>query len=97
MTRRVFKYEVSVHEQPTILPMPLGATIVAVSDSPDPGVVWMWADVRDEMPTEDREFIITGTGHAVPTTGVFIEPTYIGTAVVKSHGVVWHVFEVGSL
>lgn len=79
--RKVWKYEVTL--SPTL--MPFGAKIVHVGmQGHDP---YLWAEVDPDAPTEDRHFVVVGTGQDIPESSV-----HVGT--VLDRPFVWHVYEL---
>lgn len=103
MARRIFKYEINVTDEPTILEMPRGAKLLSVQTQQvgkyvSVEALSLWALVDDEanLPRDPRQFVVFGTGHEIPAKfekSVTAE-TYIGTAQMAGGSLVWHVFEV---
>jgi hypothetical protein len=89
MTRRIFRYEVPVDDQPhsfvlTTMPMSVGCR--------DPRIVEFWAINNDADEGRSRTFIVVGTGHPLPER---IRGQW-GTAVAPGGQLVWHLIEVES-
>lgn len=92
--RVVWKYPIPVATGAMTHRMPKGAVVVAVGMDPaEPAhhVVAIWADVtvpKVGQPglTEDRNFLVTGTGHPVPD-----HAHYLGVAL--EPGFAWHLWE----
>jgi hypothetical protein len=88
MSKRMFKYLIPVHDEPTTLALPVGATIVGAGVQ-RPLEISLWAEVPmlTSERTTRRTFVVIGTGHEVPHCGV-----HVGT--VRDGAWVWHVYEV---
>lgn len=61
--RVIFKYQMPVLEQFS-MHLPEGAMILRVQDQG--GMLWLWAVVNTEAPTEERKFRAFKTGGAMP-------------------------------
>lgn len=88
--KKVWKYELKTPDE---IEMPKGAKIldIALQGSALQGpALFLWALVNPEAETETRNFIIVGTNHPVQAHKNL---SYIGTAHLKNHGLVLHVFE----
>jgi hypothetical protein len=93
---KVLKYTVEVSDFPQVFPMPMGARTLFVGPSGRVGAVNLWVLGDLDRPTENRSFLVYGTGHNVgPDT------TYLGTVpyLARYHDelngdLVWHLFEV---
>jgi hypothetical protein len=87
---RVYKYTLKP-ETRQVIEMPKGAEIlstgvdVLVSDN-----LCLWALVDEDARPEMRTIRIHGTGHDVPESSKL---RFIGTAFMRQHSLVWHVFE----
>jgi hypothetical protein len=87
----VYKHSVRVNGPDHTIPMLEGAQIVHVACQSDPYWVELWAVVDQNAPTEDRTFIVVGTGHS------WSEPwQYVGTAIAAEGALVWHLLELGA-
>ena len=53
------------------------------------GVICIWAMVDNSIPMEAVSFEIYGTGHDIPENA---NRRYVGTVLMQSTGLVWHVF-----
>jgi hypothetical protein len=51
-------------------------------------MIFAWYEFADQVNTVDRSFRVYGTGHAIPD-----DATYVGTALVSSGILVWHLYE----
>lgn len=81
----VYKYQLGI-SSPNRIRMPMGATPLCVRIQH--GALMMWALVRTgDVPTEERTFLVFGTGHDIDTHRL-----YVGT--VEDGPFIWHVFEV---
>lgn len=91
----IWKYEVPIEGEVTLL-MPEGARILSIQDTyPDKigRPLTLWALVNPMNPPTQRTLSIFGTGHPVgDSPGV-----YIATVVTSGGGLVWHIFEEGSV
>jgi hypothetical protein len=88
----VFKYRLPVDDGPIPLALPIGAEVLHAEMALDDGVTYshtieMWALVDQTASTEQRAFIVRGTGHPVPG-----DVTYVAT--MRDGRFVWHLFEV---
>jgi hypothetical protein len=70
--RVIFKYQMPVLERFT-MKLPKGAKILRVKD--ESGMFWMWAEVRTDVPDEERKFWAFKTGGKIPDD---INLNYIG-------------------
>jgi hypothetical protein len=68
--------------------LPTGAKLLHVGEQSDSIVIW--AKVNTENETEERNFVVYGTGHQIDPNEAI---KYIGT-VQLSYGLVFHVFEL---
>ncbi len=74
------------------LHMPRGAEIIALQpQGSDPGIPCIWALVDQNEPTQERHFVIRGTGNGVPESYAH---RYVGTFQLMEGRFVGHVFEV---
>ena len=69
--------------------MPTGAKILSVNIIND--AVYLWAEVDDEQPIEQRAFVVHGTGHDITHS---INTEYVGTYLQYGGSLVRHVYEV---
>jgi len=84
--RQIWKYPLSQSQEQTVR-MPKDAVILCVHEQH--GVPALWAMVDLDAPTENRTFVIVGTGW--DTTQ---DPAdCIGTVFVQGGRFVWHIFE----
>lgn len=83
--RRILKYNIPVGRQ--WAEDMKGGFIVHV-DHQVPGMVTVWVETADSMPIVPRRFEVFGTGHTIPPEG-----HYMGTAVDRVSGLVWHLYE----
>lgn len=86
--KTIYKYELRMDDTASIK-MPEGAKILCVKTQN--GNPCIWALVDTEVQGEYRSFVIFGTGHDVENEG-----EYIGTFLIDSDSLVFHVFEVQS-
>jgi hypothetical protein len=70
--RTVWKYPVAISDKPTVHAIPHNDVIVHVALQE--GLPTLWAIVESDQETEERTFVVTGTGHPVPE-----DASYIGT------------------
>ncbi len=82
MTKTIWKFELNGRVE-----MPVGAKILCCQSQK--GVACLWALVNPEGETEDRRFIVHGTGHPVPDES----ERYIDTYQELGGALIWHVFE----
>jgi hypothetical protein len=88
-TQRIHKYEVPYGEWTVALPE--CAEILHVATQPTATgkeAVFLWALVRDGVPTKLRQIGYFGTGEEIP-----VGAEYIGTAITPCGTFVWHVFD----
>lgn len=81
--KTIWKFEIPVTDRPLVT-MPAGARVLHVAEA-RPDLLWLWAEVDTDAPTEQREFVIVGTGHPLPAVS-----EHHGT--VQTGPFVWHVF-----
>lgn len=91
--KTIHKYDLEAKDRQVIL-MPKGAVIIGVDGQDTTGrTVQVWAIVDPNEPHEvEREFVIVGTGHSLPTDVTVT--THLATVVTAGGALVWHVFEV---
>lgn len=70
----------------TVVRMPEGARILSTAEQD--GHVCVWASCDPDVSHRPRRITAVNTGGLVPEGGVFI-----GTVLMRSSGLVWHVFE----
>lgn len=80
--RRVFKFEIELQDEPTIVNAPI---IEIHHVDRQNGGLYVWVEV-DDGPSEEFPFYVVGTGNPIPDQAV----DYIGT--VLSNGLVWHIY-----
>ena len=81
-SRRVFKFELQLTDEPTIITAP----IVEINHvDKQNGGLYVWAEV-DDGASEEFPFYVVGTGNPIPDGAV----DHIGT--VLSNGLVWHIY-----
>jgi hypothetical protein len=88
----VYKYPIT--QAHNAIEMPSGAQVLRIGIDPAVDVkdlIWLrlWALVDTDNPIVVRKFIITGTGHPLPTDKRNL--VYIGSSVCSPF--IWHVFE----
>jgi len=84
--RTIHKCPIALVEGSTRLFVHRGAKIVLVDHQI--GIPAIWLEVETDQPREEREFIVVGTGHKIPS-----EYAHIGSF--KSDPYVWHIYEKG--
>ncbi|MBL4904338.1 MAG: hypothetical protein JKY62_17070 [Desulfocapsa sp.] len=82
----IYKYKLGQH--PAVIEMPVGAKVLHVDAQH--GHLMLWAEVDEDphAPTEERTFLIIGTGFSFPEE---LKKEFIGT--VLQGYLVWHIFE----
>lgn len=81
--KTVYKYQITRVGK---IKLPVGASVVHTDKQN--GDIFIWCLVDTEAPTEEREFVVMGTGWDLGD-----EPfQYIGT--IMDNGYVWHVVEI---
>lgn len=81
--RSIWKFVLDLNNVNQCIAMPPGARIVHVNWQ---NGLCLWAEVLGgQSQTEDRTFVVHGTGHFIP------KGTYVGT--VMAPPFVWHVYE----
>ena len=85
MAEVIWKYILEIRDVQTLL-IPRKAEGLSVQIQR--GHICLWVKVNPNAPTEERTFIIRGTGHPLPEGKL----SHIGS--VQQHDFVWHVFEV---
>ncbi len=87
----MFRYVVSVDDQPHVVP--LSHSPVAVAAAPHGTYGWaveFWAEHTQGAPAVKRTFKVFGTGHPLPE-----DAKWIGTCARTPGGLVWHLYEIG--
>lgn len=87
----VYKFDVRISDDATVLEMPATAAVVMVAQqAPDfARTVQIWAvvPIGPKIPVVERRFRVHGTGHPIPG-----QREHVGSCL-GSNGLVWHVFE----
>ncbi len=86
---KIFKYRLKL-EDAQVISLPIGAKVLTVQTQD--GVPNMWCQVPIDADSDQRQFAIFGTGHAIPDNTDTTEYRYIGTF--QQPPFVWHLFEV---
>ena len=89
----IYKYELPGQLGVYELEMPQGAVVLHVASVND--VVCLWATVEPGRLSEQRTFVIAGTGQPMEQAAALGE--HVGTAITLNGKLVWHVFDVGVL
>lgn len=93
MSRTIYKFHLDSKRNE--ISMPVGAKVLTVgsqtiADSIAESIV-IWADVNLKAETEQRTFLVYGTGWPLPEDAPDIH--YIGTALLYKNRLVFHVYE----
>lgn len=83
---RMFRYAVSIDDQPHIVPLSHDPVAVAAIGMLS---VEFWAEHTDGAPEVKRAFQVFGTGHPLPEGA-----RWVGTCPRLPSGLVWHLYEV---
>ncbi len=86
--RRMFRYVVSIDDQPHVIPLSHNPVAVAAIGNFS---VEFWAEHTESAPQIYRAFQVFGTGHPLPENA-----RWIGTCARTADGLVWHLYEVTS-
>lgn len=90
MSDVIFKYTILVtYEQ--LLDVPVGAKFLTIQTQHNQPRIWAIVDDNPTRPKETRKLFTFGTGHPMPTSPNNL--VYIGTYLIYSDTLVWHVFE----
>jgi hypothetical protein len=89
-TMTVHKFLLPEIKDITVFSMPLGAKVLTVQEQHGKLAIWALVDLKEKV-TEDRVFMIAGTGHFIRELGKL---DYVGTVVTMGGDLVWHVFEL---
>jgi hypothetical protein len=90
MTRRVFRYEVPVDDEPHVFDLVSNVPVLHVNVTASVGLVEFWAeDYGGDLLTTRRAFQVFGTGQALPDGA-----QWRGTCDRTPEGLVWHLYEV---
>lgn len=95
MIHRIFKYQINLvapSEVPIVVPINAGAHIIGC-EIVEPNVFSFWAEVDLGAPIENREFVLLWTGMALIKSQNDFRLVPLKTAVDRSTGLVWHVYE----
>lgn len=84
--RRMFRYVVSVDDQPHVIPLSHSPVAVAAIGA---WSVEFWAEHTEGAPQIKRAFQVFGTGHPLPEGA-----KWAGTCARTGEGIVWHLYEV---
>lgn len=87
--KAVWKFEIRLLDHPVAIDMPVDAQILSVQNQDE--TIYMWALCSTDAPTVARVFRVVGTGHEHADDGFGL---YVGTTLMLSGTLVWHVFEV---
>jgi hypothetical protein len=86
----IWKFELdAAKNMPQSFSLPKGAKVLTALPAPDCEKVWLYAEVNQSAPNEDRQFWIVGTGHPQVRQGR--QWIYIGSCLCLPY--VWHVYE----
>jgi len=85
--KTIWKYPLEIEDEQEIT-MPEGASILSVADQG--GRLCMWVLVNPNARGRKHIIRIYGTGHPCPNNIEFLE--HLGTVVMSSGNLVWHVF-----
>lgn len=83
--RRMFRYVVSVDDQPHIIPLSHSPVAVAAIG---PHSVEFWVEHTEGAPQIKRAFQVFGTGQPLPD-----DARWVGTCARTTAGLVWHLYE----
>ena len=83
--KTIFKYRINILDETPVETKGILKICHVEPDKFDGRIIWVWAAVDTEL-TQETDFCIRGTGHPLPTNGVFC-----GT-VLAIDGFVWHLF-----
>lgn len=91
MAECVYKYPVDRNDLAAgqgafAIDLPIGARVVLAGMQH--GVVTLWAVVNPDAPRERREFLLRGTGHALPTNA-----HHVYSFMQDGGAFIWHLFE----
>jgi len=82
--KKIYKYRLEYLETPQIVFMPKDATVRHVGQQE--GFVVIWVELDPHQTSEERTFLVAGTGYPIPDNS-----RYCGTASINPF--VWHVYE----
>lgn len=85
--RKVWKYRVSINDEPTHIITKVGFTPLCVRINPDRMGIDIWVLVDPNEAPKNIKFRVYGTGHPIENYA-----NYIGTTFDSLLGLVWHVF-----
>jgi hypothetical protein len=85
--RRMFRYVVSVDDEPHVVPLSHSPVAVAAIGA---WSVEFWAEHTEDAPQVNRAFQVFGTGHPLPD-----DARWVGTCARTAGGLVWHLYEIG--
>lgn len=86
MSRRMYRYVVSVGDEAHVIPLSHNPVAVAAIGAFS---VEFWAEHTDGATQVKRAFRVFGTGHPLPD-----DARWVGTCPRTDGGLVWHLFEV---
>jgi hypothetical protein len=85
----VYKVDVPLNAESSVINMPIGAEVLSVGNQREK--ISLWYKCESTTPSwEPRTFVICGTGKALPARANL---TFIGTVLLREGALVIHVFE----
>lgn len=94
MSKVIWKFPLNFGN--TTVSMPCHAQILSTHVQRDTVCIWALIDEDSIEKTEERYFVIHGTGHSFDLLADW-EPKFIGTVLMDDGQLVWHVFEISTL
>lgn len=88
----VWKYLLPITDE-HVVEIPRYHQVLSVDIDPSGAGVAVWVWVNPDQPQMPHRFYVRGTGH--PAAGASLM-SFIGTAVDRATGLVWHVFDGGA-
>jgi len=88
MKRRIWKYPLQLTDTQTV-EMPEGAQILTAQRQGQTLCLWALVDCEPELPKQNREIEIIGTGNPI----IEAPRRYIATVQMQGGSLWWHIFE----
>lgn len=86
MPKSIYKYPLPIEDRPELW-MPRGARVLSIQEQH--GKLYVWAEIDEDAPREERRFYVFGTGHRVGGGPM----RFLATVQMAGGRFVWHIYE----